>query len=114
MKKIIDEKKLDDNSVTAIIEVKVSPAAMFGYKNIAKTIAKYPEAESVYLMSGDYDLAVIVNCTNIKEVGRFVAERLSPIGGILNIATHFIIGRYKQSGEEFHVDDDDERGFVSP
>ena len=111
---IVDEDKLGKNVVTARIEVKATPEAKHGYKNIAKSIAKFPEVETVYLMSGDHDLGVTVKCSDIKEIGQFVAEQLSAIDGVLSISTHFVIGRYKELGEEIDVDDEDEREWVSP
>ena len=113
MEKLINDNKAGDTGVTAIIKVKVAPVAMYGYKGIARIIAKEPEAESIYLMSGEYDIAVIANCANLGELGRFVDERLSTIEGVLGISSHLIIGRYKQSGETGSFADD-ERGFVSP
>jgi DNA-binding Lrp family transcriptional regulator len=110
---IIDEEKFNKDTVTAIMEIKVTPKSKYGYSDIAKTIARFSEVESVRLMSGDYDLAVTVKCANIREIGAFVAERLSPIDGVLSISTHFVIGRYKELGEEF-VTDIDERGLASP
>jgi len=110
---IIDDEKFSKDSVTALMEIKVTPKSKYGYSDVARTIARLPEVESVRLMSGDYDLAVIVKSTDIREIGRFVAERLSPIDGVLSISTHFVIGRYKELGAEFNPDDD-ERGLVSP
>ena len=110
---IIDEEKFKKDSVTALMEIKVTPKSKYGYSDVARTIARFSEVESVRLMSGDYDLAVIVKSTDIREIGKFVAERLSPIDGVLSISTHFVIGRYKELGEEF-APDNDERGLVSP
>ena len=111
----INEDKLNKESVTALIEIKVMPKAKLGYKDNARTIAQFSEVEAVYLMSGDYDLVLKVKCNSLKEVGRFVDEKLSSIDGILKISTHFIIGRYKESGEVFDFDySSDERGLVSP
>ncbi|MCL1789539.1 MAG: Lrp/AsnC family transcriptional regulator [Oscillospiraceae bacterium] len=110
---ILDENQLHDNSVTAIIEVKVVPEAKHGYKSVAKIIAKFPEVESVYLMSGDYDLAVTVRGADLKQVALFVSMQLSTIRGVESTATHFVIGYYKNFGEEFDFDND-ERGMVSP
>ncbi|MCL2070649.1 MAG: Lrp/AsnC family transcriptional regulator [Oscillospiraceae bacterium] len=109
---IINEDKVDGDSVTAIIEVKVTPNEKYGYKNIAKIIAKFPEVESVHLMSGGYDLSVIVKCDSLKKVGRLVDEQISTINGVLSIATHFIIGHYKEMGVDF-APEEDERGLYT-
>jgi DNA-binding Lrp family transcriptional regulator len=111
---VINEDALEGGSVTAVVEVKVTPKAKFGYKSIAKTIAGLEQVESVYLMSGNYDFSITVKCDNLREVSYFVAEQLSPIDGILSTTTHFIIGYYKEFGVESDYDDRDERGFVSP
>jgi len=99
--------------VTAIIGVKVIPEAKLGYKGVARTIAEFKEVETVYLISGDYDLNVIVNCPDMRQVGQFVATKLSTIRGVETTVTHFIMERYKQSGEILDVDEEDERGLYT-
>jgi DNA-binding Lrp family transcriptional regulator len=98
--------------VTAVIQVKITPQAKYGYKSIAKIIAEFKEVESVYLVSGDYDLSVIVNCGDLREIGKFVGEKLSTIEGVIHTTSAFIMDRYKQSGEILEVDDD-ERGLFT-
>jgi DNA-binding Lrp family transcriptional regulator len=93
--------------VTAIIEVKVTPEANLGYKGVAKIIAEFKEVESVYLTSGSYDLNVIVNCSDMKQIGSFVATKLSTIRGVGHTTTNIIMEKYKQAGEILEVDDDD-------
>lgn len=102
----------DIPSASALIEVKVTPQRDTGYDEIAKRIMEFPEVESVYLMSGGYDLAVVVKAPTMNEVAMFVSRRLAPIGGILSTATHFVLTRYKDQGTVFCNDYEeiDERG----
>jgi len=93
--------------VTAIIEVKVTPEAKFGYKCVAKTIGEFREVESVYLTSGSYDLILIVNCADMRGVSNFVSTKLSTIEGVNGTVTNFIMERYKQCGEIFDVEEDE-------
>ncbi|MCL1831965.1 MAG: Lrp/AsnC ligand binding domain-containing protein [Oscillospiraceae bacterium] len=97
--------------VTAYIQVKVTPAAIVGYKGIAETISQFREVKSIYLMSGQFDLALMVECESLREAGLFVAEKLSAIEGVLDISTHFIIERYKEDGEL--LTETDERGIYN-
>ena len=110
---IVNEALLNPQSITAIIEIKTSPNKKYGYAGIASTISRFPNVESVRLMSGNYDLAITVKCDDIRQVGKFVDEQLSVLDGVLGTATHFIIGRYKEMGMELSPDED-ERGMVSP
>jgi len=98
--------------VTAIIQVKVAPEAKSGYGKIAKIISEFKEVEAVYLMSGDYDLSIIVNCDDLKKIGGFVANKLSTINGVGGISTAFVMERYKDHGEMLTVDED-ERGLFT-
>ncbi len=110
---IINEEEYDKNSVSAMIEVRVSPAVDCGYDDIAGVIAQYPEVTSVYLMSGGYDLAVTVKGTNLRDVATFVSDKLAPLDGVLSTTTHFILQRYKEMDKLF-LTDTDERSLVSP
>ena len=110
---IINEEEFDKNSVTAYIEVRVSPEVNCGYDDVAAVIAQYPEVSSVYLMSGGYDLAVTIKGTNLRDVAMFVTDRLAPLDGVLSTTTHFILHRYKEKDKMF-LRDTDERGLVSP
>ncbi len=110
---IINEEEFDRNSVTAYIEVRVSPEVNCGYDDVAAVIAQYPEVSSVYLMSGGYDLAVTIKGTNLRDVAMFVTDRLAPLDGVLSTTTHFILHRYKEKNKMF-LRDTDERGLVSP
>ncbi|MCH5349427.1 MAG: Lrp/AsnC family transcriptional regulator [Oscillospiraceae bacterium] len=111
---VVSDEMADKDSVTAFIEVKVTPKADCGFDDIAKTIMMYDEVESLTLMSGAFDLAVTISGTNYKEVALFVAQRLSTIDGVISTATHFVLKRYKEKGFFIEGEDADERGFVSP
>lgn len=111
---VINPEKLHDDSVSALIEVKVSPQRDLGFDAIAEQIYSYEEVKSCYLMSGTYDLMVIVEGKNIKEVSRFVAERLSILDNVLSCSTHFILKRYKDNGRIFVNKESDRRLVVSP
>ncbi|MEG1427824.1 MAG: Lrp/AsnC family transcriptional regulator, partial [Oscillospiraceae bacterium] len=88
---IINWEKTDARIASALIEVRVTPQRDTGFDEIAKRIMEFPEVESVYLMSGGYDLSVKVNAPTMSEVAMFVSKRLAPIGGILSTATHFVL-----------------------
>jgi DNA-binding Lrp family transcriptional regulator len=112
-KALIDWEKADKDIITAFIEVKVSPQRESGFEQVAERIMQFEEVESVYLMSGGFDLAVTVRGTSFKEVAMFVAERLSPLENVLSTATHFILRRYKDKGVLFGSEKPDERGKLS-
>ncbi len=111
---IINEEQYNKNCVTAFIELKVSPQAECGYDDIAIMLSQYKEVDSVYLMSGSFDLSVTIKGTNLREVALFVSDRLAPIEGVLSTTTHFILRRYKEKGVEFVHEENDERSLVSP
>ena len=111
---ILNDELYDQSSVTATIELKVTPQRDCGFDDIAKTIMMYDEVESVSLMSGSYDLAIQVKGNNLKDVALFVSERLSTIDGVLSTATHFLLKRYKEKGIFIEQEDVDVRGFVCP
>jgi DNA-binding Lrp family transcriptional regulator len=98
--------------VTAIIQVKVIPEAKSGYDSIAKIISQFKEVESIYLMSGDYDLSIMVSCEDLKKIGGFVAKKLSTVKGVGAISTAFVMERYKDHGEVFDIQED-ERGLFT-
>ncbi len=112
---IIDWQKVGDETVEALIEVKVTPQRGKGFDDIARRIYGFPEVHSVYLMSGAYDLMVLIDGRSMREIAFFVAEKLSTIEGVLSTATHFVLKKYKENG--VIVDDeerDDDRLVVSP
>ena len=107
---IIDWEKTERNYVSALIELKVSPQRDYGFEEIAKTIMDFPEVETVYLMSGGYDLALTVSGESFRDIAMFVAHRLSPLDSVLSTATHFVLRRYKERGVVIcSEDDNDER-----
>lgn len=110
---MINWDKTTSQSVEAIIEVKVTPQRDRGFESIAKRIYKFDEVKSVYLMSGAYDLMVLVSGTNLKQVASFVSEKLSTIDGVNSTATHFVLKRYKEDGVVLN-DETDERLVVTP
>ena len=109
-KAVIDWERLDEAYVSAIIELKVTPKAGLGFEDVAAKVMKYPEVESVYLMSGVYDLNVVVKGKNLHEVALFVAKELSTIESVTSTATHFVLRRYKEMDVELLGDGVDERG----
>lgn len=110
---IIDREKIDKEYVLAIIELSVTPKKDYGFEEIAKTIAEYEEVESVYLMSGTYDLAVFVNGKTFKDIALFVAKRLSTLDSVVSTATHFLLSKYKEKGFILSGDEVDERRVIS-
>ncbi len=111
---VINTEKLNDDKVSALIEVKITPQRDRGFDAIARTIYSFPEVKSCYLMSGAYDLMVIVEGDNIRQVASFVSSKLSVLDNVLSCATHFILKRYKQDGNTFAGNNDDKRQAVSP
>ena len=112
-KAVIDWERFDDANVSAIIELKVTPKAGLGFEEIAAKIMRYPEVESVYLMSGVYDLNVMVKGRTFHEVAKFVAKELATIESVTSTATHFVLRRYKELDVELLGDGVDERGSYS-
>ncbi|MGI5970454.1 MAG: Lrp/AsnC family transcriptional regulator [Oscillospiraceae bacterium] len=98
---LINWDRADEDAVTALIEVKVTPQFEAGYDRLASRIYQYEEVESLYLMSGAYDFCVIISGKSMKEVARFVIEKLAPINGVNSTATHFILHKYKEKGRLF-------------
>ena len=100
--------------MTALIEVRVTPQRGEGFDYIAQRIYQFEEVTAVYLMSGAFDLTVIVEGKTMKEVALFVARRLAPIDQVLSTSTHFILKRYKDHGVILEETKNDERMLVSP
>ncbi|MBR2907385.1 MAG: Lrp/AsnC family transcriptional regulator [Clostridia bacterium] len=109
-KTLIDWDKTDREYVTALIEVKLVPQRDRGFDRIAEKINNYPEVKSLYLMSGGYDLCVLIEGKTMKEVAYFVARKLSTIEYITGTATHFVLKKYKDKGVVYGIVDEDERG----
>ena len=95
---VVNTEKLENDSVSALIEVKAIPQRGCGFDEIAEYIYQFDEVKSVYLMSGAYDLAVFVEGTSLRDAARFVSEKLSGIDKVLSTATHFILKKYKVDG----------------
>lgn len=112
---LINWAKFDANgSVTAMIDVKVTPKRDVGFDSIAARIYRFPEVKSVYLMSGAYDLSVTVEGKTMKEVANFVAQKLSVLDSVVSTATHFLLKKYKHDGIIFEEGEDDMRMTVTP
>jgi DNA-binding Lrp family transcriptional regulator len=111
---VINWTKLDNNRVTALIEVQITPERGRGFDAIAERVYVYPEVKSVYLMSGGYDLLVEVEGKTLLEVANFVSSKLSPIDSVLSTKTHFILKKYKQDGIIFENHQDDDRLLITP
>ncbi len=109
-KAIIDWDKTDREYATALIELKVTPQYNRGFDAIAERIYNYPEVQSMYLMSGSYDLCVILEGKTIREVALFVAQRLAPLEAVQSTATHFVLRKYKDKGVIYGPVNFDERG----
>ena len=111
-KAIVDWDQLRRENVTALIEVNVVPQSKAGFDRIAERIYQYDEVESMYLMSGAFDLTVIISGRTLREVAQFVGERLAPIEGVTGTATHFILRKYKEKHLVFRPQDPEEREFI--
>ena len=109
-KTMIDWDKTDREYVSALIEVKITPQRDRGFDRVAERIYKYPEVQSLYLMSGGYDLAVMIEGKTMREVAYFVAQKLAPIEDVISTATHFVLRKYKDKGVIYGASEIDERG----
>ena len=111
---MINWDKTGIEKVTALIEVRITPQRGQGYDNIAERIYKYPEVNSVYLISGGYDLLVSLDGKSLKAVSSFVSEKLSTLDGVLSTATHFVLKKYKDHGTILTKKYEDTREKVTP
>ena len=111
---LIDWEKTSIDKVTALIEVRVTPQRGQGFDNIAERIYKYPEVTAVYLISGAYDLLVTLDGKNLRDISRFVSDKLSTMDYVLSTATHFILKKYKDHGTILTKKYEDTREKVSP
>ncbi len=102
----------DKERVTALIEVKVTPQRDRGFDEVAKRIYSFPEVNACYLMSGGFDLTVVIEGKTMKEVALFVAEKLAPIEAVTSTATHFVLKKYKDKGFVFGGEPEDDREHV--
>lgn len=111
----IDWSKVEGHEgVTAMIDVKVTPKRGVGFNEVAERIYRFKEVQSVYLMSGAYDLSVIIEGRSMNEVARFVSEKLSTLESVISTTTHFILKKYKHDGTIFDQTDEDKRIVVTP
>jgi DNA-binding Lrp family transcriptional regulator len=111
---LLNDEKIGDDLVRAVIEVKITPERGGGFDRLAERIAKYSEVRSCYLMSGGYDLQVVVEGANLREVASFVTQKLSTIQGVLSTATHFMLKTYKDRGMMMSGQEQPERLAVTP
>jgi DNA-binding Lrp family transcriptional regulator len=113
-KTIIDWPKLGEEKVMALVEVKVAPQRSVGFDAIAERIYRFPQARSVYLASGTYDLAVLVVGETMQDIALFVSEKLAPLNTVQGTVTHFILKKYKEDGEIFGESGEIKRLPVTP
>ena len=111
---LINWEKTTIEKVTALIEVRVTPQRGQGFDSVAERIYKYPEVHSVYLISGGFDLMVILEGKTLREVSTFVSEKLSTLDAVLSTATHFILKKYKDYGCVIGQKKEDEREMITP
>jgi DNA-binding Lrp family transcriptional regulator len=111
---ILNREKWNTEKVTAIIEVKVTPERDGGFDRIASRIAKFEEVQSCYLVSGGYDLLIVIEAANLRTAAAFVAEKLSTIDAVQATATHFRLKTYKENGTFHQFETSAERLSVSP
>lgn len=111
---IINWEKAGVDRVTAIIDVKITPQREVGFDSIAERIYRFPEVRSLYLMSGAYDLMVMIEGKTLKEVAQFVSTKLSTIDGVISTTTHFMLKQYKEAGVILEDEEEDRRLAVSP
>ncbi len=107
---VIDWEKAGKSSVTALIELKTIPQRDKGFDSVAERVCNFPEVKSVCLMSGGFDLAITVECSNMRDVAFFVAEKLATIEGVTATATHFELQKYKENGVIYGTEKVDKRG----
>lgn len=110
---MIDGDMAESQTVTALIEIKVHPQFEHGFDEVAQRIAQLDEVESVYLMSGGFDLCCMVTDKSFQEVAMFVASRLAPMDSVMSTATHFILKKFKEQGVMFSKPLKDDRGNIS-
>jgi len=111
---IVNREKVTADDAEALIEVKVVPIRGLGYDDLAERIYRFSEVKSVYLMSGTYDLAVIVRAGSMKQISQFVFEKLAVLDGVTSTVTHFIMRKYKEHGVILTAREQEERLVISP
>jgi DNA-binding Lrp family transcriptional regulator len=113
-KTLIDWEKTGEEVVYAFIDVKVTPERDVGFDAVAKRIYKFPEVHSLYLLSGTYDLSVVVEGKNMKEIAYFVAEKLATLDHVQGTVSHFVLKKYKVDGKVLEPEEEDKRLAVTP
>ena len=113
-KAVVNWDKLGEGQVWALIEVRLVPQRDVGFDAIAERIYRFPEARSVYLMSGTYDLAVLIAGKTMQEIASFVAQKLAPLDGVQGTVTHFLLKRYKEDGEIMEGEERPKRVPIMP
>jgi len=111
---LIDWEKTSIEKVTALIEVRVTPQRGQGFDKMAEHIYNYPEVRAVYLISGGYDLLIIIEEKSLREIANFVSDKLSTLDNVLSTATHFILKKYKDHGTIMTKKREDEREIITP
>lgn len=111
-KTIVDIEKCEDAPVSAMVELNVIPKADLGFEEVAQRVAAYPQVESVYLMSGGYDLNVVVKGKSLHDIARFVARELATIDSVTSTATHFVMRRYKEMDVILCENEGDDREYI--
>ncbi|MBO5059993.1 MAG: Lrp/AsnC family transcriptional regulator [Clostridia bacterium] len=112
-KTMINWEKTDKELVTSIIELKISPQRGEGFDKVAEKIYKYSQVKSLFLMSGSYDLCVIIEGQSMKDVALFVASKLAPMDNVLSTATSFVLKKYKEDGMVFYNNEEDSRQVIT-
>ncbi len=107
---LIDWDKTDREYVSAIIELRITPQRDRGFDKVAEMIYTFPEVKSLYLMSGAYDLHVVLEGKTMREVASFVSDKLATVDAVLSTSTHFVLKKYKDKGVIYDAEETDERG----
>lgn len=111
---LIDWNKVNDDDVTALVELRVTPQGGEGYQKLAEKMNGYPQVVTLYLMSGAYDFLVMIKGKTLKEISLFVSGKLASIDAVQSTTTHFTLTKYKELGVSFEVKQTDERMVVTP
>lgn len=110
----INWQKIGKQKVYALIDVKITPQRGHGFDALAKRIYRFSEVHSLYLMSGAYDLSVLLEVDSMEAAGRFVSEKLAPLDSVVSTTTHFVLKKYKENGVTFDDPENDQRLVISP
>ncbi len=111
---VVDHQQREDELVQAVVELNVTLDRETGYDDIASRLAKFPNVESLHLVSGDFDFMMVVEGPSMREVSNFISDKVAPVPEITQTVTHYVMTTYKEQGIEFGDGDDDERLSISP